>query len=71
MAVGATLAFPVHADEVAMITQLAPNIRTSVIEEAVTAMKCAQSHGVGGELLFKRLQVTDIAHGNEISTGIG
>ena len=26
---------------------------------------------VGGELLFKRLQVADIARGNEISTGIG
>ncbi len=27
--------------------------------------------GVYGELLFKRLQITDIARGNEISTGTG
>ena len=33
--------------------------------------QCRKVEPVGGELLFKRLQVTDIARGNEISTGTG
>jgi len=37
----------------------------------VLLQRAFPGHRVGGELLFKRLQVTDIAHGNEISTGIG
>lgn len=57
LAVGATLAFQVQADEVALVTRLAPNIRPSVIEEAVSAMKCAQSHGIGTDA--KRLAIID------------
>jgi len=47
LVVGATLALQVKANDVALITKLAPNIRPSVIEEAVGAMKCAQSKGIG------------------------
>jgi hypothetical protein len=37
----------VKADEAALISKLAPKISLSVIQEAVTAMKCAQNHGIG------------------------
>ena len=47
LAIGAAIAFQVKADDVALIAKLAPNIRPSVIEEAVGAMKCAQSQGIG------------------------
>ena len=57
LAIGAALAFQVKADDVTLITKLAPNIRPSVIEEAVGAMKCAQSRGVGVEA--HRLAIID------------
>jgi hypothetical protein len=57
LAIGAALAFQAHADDVTMITRLAPNIRPSVVEEAVSAMKCAQSHGVGADA--RRLAIID------------
>ena len=47
LAICALLAFQVKADNVALIAELAPNIRQGVIEEAVSAMQCAQSRGVG------------------------
>ena len=47
LAVGTVLALQAKADDVTIIAELAPNIRPSVIAEAVNAMKCAQSHGVG------------------------
>ena len=47
LAIGIVLALPTQADTVALINKLAPNIRPSVVEEAVNAMHCAQSHGVG------------------------
>jgi hypothetical protein len=52
-----TLAFQVKADDVALITKLAPNIRPGVIEEAVGAMQCAQSRGVG--VAARRLAIID------------
>ena len=57
LAIGVALAFQVKADDVTLITKLAPNIRPSVIEEAVGAMKCAQSRGVGVEA--HRLAIID------------
>jgi len=53
----AALAFQVKADDVALIAKLAPNIRPGVIEEAVGAMKCAQSRGVGADA--RRLAIID------------
>ena len=47
LAIGTVFSFQARADDVAMIAELVPNIRLGVIEEAVNAMKCAQSHGVG------------------------
>ena len=47
LAVGTVLALQAKADDVTIIAELAPNIRPGVIAEAVNAMKCAQSHGVG------------------------
>ncbi len=35
------------ADEVAVIAKLAPKLSPIVIQEAVTAMQCAQNHGIG------------------------
>ncbi len=35
------------ADDVALISRLAPDIKPAVISEAVSAMKCAQHNGVG------------------------
>ena len=57
LAIGVALAIPVKADDVALISKLAPNIRPSVIEEAVGAMKCAQSRGVGVDA--RRLAIID------------
>ena len=57
LAVGAALAFPVKANDVALISALAPEIRPNVIEEAVGAMKCAQSRGVGVDA--QRLAIID------------
>ncbi len=37
----------VKADDVTLISRLAPKINPLVITEAVSAMKCAQNHGVG------------------------
>jgi len=45
------------ADEVALMTKLAPALNPIVIEEAVTAMKCAQNHGVGSTA--SRLAIID------------
>ena len=36
-----------HADESDLISRIAPHIRPMVVKEAVSAMKCAQNHGVG------------------------
>ena len=57
LAIGAALAFQVKADDVALITELAPNIHPGVIEEAVGAMKCAQSRGVNVDA--RRLTIID------------
>lgn len=57
LAVGIVLALPVQADEVTLISQLAPGMRLDVIKEAVGAMKCAQSRGVG--VNARRLAVID------------
>lgn len=57
LAVGTVCAFQAKADDVALIAQLAPKIRTSVIEEAVSAIKCARSHGVGVDA--RRLAIID------------
>ena len=57
LAVSAALSFPAKADDVALISKLAPGIRPSVIEEAVGAMKCAQSRGVG--IQARRLAIID------------
>jgi hypothetical protein len=57
LAIGAALALQVKADDVALITKLAPNIRPGVVEEAVGAMKCAQSQGVGVDA--SRLAIID------------
>jgi L,D-transpeptidase catalytic domain len=43
----AMLSGTAKADEAALIARLAPKISQSVIQEAVTAMKCAQNHGIG------------------------
>lgn len=57
LAIGAALAFQANAGDAAMITKLAPNIRPRVVEEAVSAMKCAQSRGIGVEA--RRLAIID------------
>lgn len=57
LAIGASLALPAKADVVALISELAPNIRSNVVEEAVAAMKCAQSRGVGVDA--RRLAIID------------
>ncbi len=54
---GLTLAFQAKADNVALISELAPNIRPSVIKEAVAAMQCAQDRGVGA--YARRLAIID------------
>lgn len=57
MAVVATLAFQAKADDAVLIAQLAPNIHPNVVKEAVGAMKCAQSQGVGVDA--RRLAIID------------
>ena len=57
LAIGVALTFQVKADDVALISELAPNIRPSVIKEAVGAMKCAQRRGVGVDA--RRLAIID------------
>jgi hypothetical protein len=57
LGIGTALAFQVKADDVALITKLAPNLRSGVIEEAVGAMQCAQSRGVGVDA--RRLAIID------------
>ena len=47
VAAGTLLSGTVKADEAALIARLAPKISPKVIQEAVTAMKCAQNHGIG------------------------
>jgi len=54
---GAVLAFQAQADDVRLITRLAPELRPGVIQEAVNAMECAQSHGVGSDA--RRLAIID------------
>ncbi len=57
LATGLVLASQARADDAALIGELAPNIRPNVIEEAVGAMKCAQSRGVGTHA--RRLAIID------------
>jgi len=57
LAIGVALSFPANADDVALISKLAPDLRPSVIEEAVGAMKCAQRRGVGVDA--RRLAIID------------
>lgn len=57
LAVGVMLASQAKAGEVALISQLAPKIRPEVVEEAVSATKCAQSRGIGVDA--QRLAIID------------
>lgn len=45
------------ADDAALIRQLAPDIKPAAVSEAVAAMKCAQSNGVGEDA--SRLAIID------------
>ncbi len=56
-AIGLALAAHAEADEAALITGLAPDIRPDVVEEAVAAMKCAQTRGIGTDA--ERLAIID------------
>ena len=47
LALSLLLSTQVRADNVALIRQLAPDLKPVVIAEAVSAMKCAQNNGVG------------------------
>jgi L,D-transpeptidase catalytic domain len=47
LALSLLLCTQVRADDVALIRQLAPDLKPVVISEAVSAMKCAQNNGVG------------------------
>ena len=47
LALSLLLSTQVRADDVALIRQLAPDLKPVVISEAVSAMKCAQNNGVG------------------------
>ena len=47
----------VKADDVALISRLAPKINPAVVSEAVSAMKCAQNNGVGK--LASRIAIID------------
>ena len=47
LALSLLLSTPIRADDVALIRQLAPDLKPVVISEAVSAMKCAQNNGVG------------------------
>lgn len=57
LAACAFLSCQAKADEAALIAKLAPKISPSVVKEALTAMKCAQSHGVGRNA--QRLAIID------------
>jgi hypothetical protein len=57
LALGLALGGHVHADETALITRLAPEISPDVVAEAVAAMKCAQSRGLGADA--DRLAIID------------
>ncbi len=57
LAAGLAFVSQAKADDIALIRKLAPDIRPSVIEEAVGAMKCAQSRGVGVDA--RRLAIID------------
>jgi hypothetical protein len=57
IALGLVLAAHAEADEAMLITRLAPDIRADVVEEAVAAMKCAQTRGIGGDA--RRLAIID------------
>lgn len=57
LTLGLAFMVPASADDVALIGELAPDIRQDVIEEAVGAMKCAQSRGVGIDA--RRLAIID------------
>ncbi len=47
LALGLLLAGQARPDDAALITRLAPDIRPEVVAEAVAAMQCAQSRGIG------------------------
>jgi len=47
LALSLLASFQVKADDVALISRIAPKINPLVITEAVSAMKCAQNKGVG------------------------
>ena len=57
LALSLFLSTEVNADDVALINQLAPDIKPAVVSEAVSAMKCAQHNGVGK--LADRLAIID------------
>ncbi len=57
LAAGLALASQAKANDVALIRDLAPGINPSVVEEAVGAMNCAQSRGVGVDA--RRLAIID------------
>jgi hypothetical protein len=57
LALSLLLSTQVRADDVALISRLAPDLKPAVISEAVSAMKCAQHNGVGK--LANRLAIID------------
>jgi hypothetical protein len=57
LALSLLLCIQVKADDVALITRLAPDLKPVAISEAVSAMKCAQHNGVGK--LANRLAIID------------
>jgi hypothetical protein len=57
LTIGAVLALQAKADNAALIARLAPQIRPSIVREAVSAMECAQSQGVGVDA--RRLAIID------------
>ena len=57
VALSLLLSTRVMADDVALISRLAPDLKPSAISEAVSAMKCAQKSGVGK--MADRLAIID------------
>jgi hypothetical protein len=57
LALSLTLAAQAEANEATLISTLAPEIRPAVVEEAVAAMKCAQTRGIGADA--ERLAIID------------
>ncbi len=57
VALSLLLSTQAKADDVTMISRLAPEIKPAVISEAVAAMKCAQHNGLGK--LANRLAIID------------